>query len=311
MAKIKPTRVTFQQILVIGDDKLSCSLAVCFSSSADRVVWYTSSGQNGSEQLRRHVENLAENDWPVTASVEAIDQWPNMKPFHLVCISNQIPLPEIRLLIHQIEETSHEELIIAIGTGGVPLAEFQAESSKPENIVGLNWTEPAHTTFFMEIIANEITKATIPQILSAAGKTQWKKDPFIINGEYGIQDRMMSALIREALFLVKNDYASPSDIDTACRNDGGTYLPFAGNFRYMDLMGTYLYGLVMEELNAELSTDNTVIDILKQMSTAGKVGVEVGEGFYSYSEDDIQDIHQKMSAFSFEMRDLMGKYMER
>ena len=190
-----------------------------------------------------------------------------------------MPVDEIKQLIHKLEAAGHAELIIAVGTAGVPLGEFQAESSHPENIIGVNWSEPAHTTYFMEIVANKVTEPAIAAQLLSAGKNSWNKDPYLIKGELGIQDRMMSALLREALYLIKNDYASPSDIDRACRNDAGTYLPFSGNFRYMDLMGTYLYGVVMEDLNKDLSTDNTVVEMLQKMVADGRTGVEAGQGF--------------------------------
>lgn len=196
---------------------------------------------------------------------------------------------------------------MAIGTAGVPLVELQTGSSNPENIIGVNWSEPAYTTYFMEIVANKITKPAIATQLLHAGRNSWNKDPYLIEGELSIQDRMMSALLREALYMVKNGYASPSDIDRACRNDAGTYLPFSGNFRYMDLMGTFLYGMVMENLNKELSTDNTVVEILQEMVADGRIGLEARQGFYSYDEEDASNIDQKMRTFSFAIRQLMEK----
>jgi len=306
----KELNLPFQQILIIGEDKLSCSLSVCLSGHKGVVTWYTLQVQDGLDRLRLHHCDMVANTWPDSAVISVTDQWPNIGSFHLIWISNQIPLGEIKRLIRKLEEVGQDELIIAVGTAGIPLAEFQAETSKPENIVGINWTEPVHTTYFMEIVANEITKPAIPNQLLNAGKNNWNKDPYLINGEVGIQDRMMSALLREALFLIKNDYSSPLDIDRACRNDAGTYLPFIGNFRYMDLMGTYLYGLVMEELNKELSTDNSVVEILHKMVSDGHTGVEAGQGFYTYDKEDARNVDQKMRTFSFDIRELMDKYVK-
>lgn len=306
--KNKVNNIPLEHILVIGDDKLSCSLAVCLAGGIAHVTWFTSNANQGNGQLQKHVENLREKNWPSINKVIVTSEWPAIDRFDMIYISGQIPLEDIRGYISRIEQTNREERIIAIETVGLPLSAFQSNSQMPENIVGLNWSEPVHTTYFMEIIANEKTKKSIPLRLMEAGENRWKKDPYLVQGDHSIQERMMAALMREALFLVANGYALPSDIDKSCRNDGGSYLPFAGVFRYMDLMGTYLYGVVMGKLNKELSTDNSVGEILKKMITEGKTGMEAGEGFYSYSVAKRKNITHKMNAFAFEIRQLMEKY---
>jgi len=300
----------FQDILIIGEGKLSCSLSVCLALSASNVTWYTSTKQESLDRLHLHQQDTSANQWPKAAPVSVIDQWPDISSCQLVFISAEMPVDEIKRFINKLESVGQAEFIIAIGTAGLPLSELQTGSRHPENIVGVNWSEPVHTSYFMEIVANKITNATISDQLLRVGKDYWSKDPYLVEGEYGIQDRLISALIREALYLVKNDYASPSDIDRACRNDAGTYLPFAGNFRYMDLMGTYLYGVVMEKLNKELSTDNTVVGILQNMVANERTGMEAGQGFYSYDEEEAGRIDQKMRTFGFAIQKLMGKYID-
>ena len=303
----KASNNPLEHILVIGNDKLSCSLVACLAVGTTQVTWLTSQVDQGKEELQNHTENLEKNNWPPINKVLVTNEWPVLIPFHLVCISNQTPIVDTRNYITRIEK-ANAETIIAIGTAGLPLSDYQVESQRPGNIVGVNWAVPVHTTYFMEIIANEKTRRAVSDILMHAGEKKWKKDPYLVTGEFSIQERMMSALMREALFLVGNGYALPSDIDTSCRNDGGSYLPFAGVFRYMDLMGTYLYGVVMSKLNEELSTDNSVLDMLDEMVDEGRIGVEASEGFYSYSPEEVRKLEQKMNAFSYDIRQLMAKY---
>lgn len=299
----------FSQILIIGEDTLSSSLAVCMAQNEQAVTWYTSTMSQGQERVALHHQDIIANKWPEPTLLTVTDQWPDIEVFDLVFIGQQLPVEEIIQYIQSIEDVSKPDVIIAVSISGVQLSEYQRISSRPENIIGVNWSEPVHTSYFMEIVANEITSPSLATQLMRTGKDSWNKDPYLIDGELGVQNKMMCALIREALFLVKNEYASPADIDRACRNDAGSYLPFAGNFRYMDLMGTYLYGVVMENLNKELSIDNTVLDILQKMLSTGYTGVEVLQGFYTYDEEDGISIDQKMRAFGFTIRQLMRKYM--
>src|SRR5690606_19420495 len=180
-------------------------------------------------------------------------------------------------LIRRLESCVREGAVIAINMEGIPLAELQAVSQHPDRIVGLNWCYPADLTFFLEIICNEKTLPDHVRELEVLAKKGWFKDPYIVRSGFSVRARMMAAWAREAFYLVENGYASMESIDRACRNDAGYYLPFAGNFRYMDLMGTYAYGTVMKDLNPELSNATAVPD-------------SVVAGFDQYTVADPEDL---------------------
>ncbi len=298
---------SFDKILLVGDDKICESLSICFAMTSSAVTWYTSHLKTGIEQLKKIDGDITRHGWQLKAMPTVIDHWPVKGSFDLVYLSNQIPHRPAKDFIKKVEDL-HAKPTIAVGLVRHPLSSYQEGTSHPANLVGLNWAEPAYNTFFMEIVANEKTDPEVANRLHWVGKNVWRKDPYLIKGEFGIQHRLMAAMLREALFLLKNHYASAADIDRACRNDAGTYLPFAGNFRYMDLMGTYLYGLVMEELNGTLSNDNSVRGILDEMVANHCGGMHERKGFYKYPENSTEMIDQKMRQFSFTIRNLMEKF---
>jgi len=115
-------------------------------------------------------------------------------------------------------------------------------------------------------------------------------------------------MVREAFYLVQNRYASIEDIDRACRNDAGYYLPFAGNFRYMDLMGTYAYGLVMKDLNKELSTESIIPEFFKKIMEEGGKGMENKNGFYQYNEEEVKKWNKLFNSFSYKIKRIIEKY---
>jgi 3-hydroxybutyryl-CoA dehydrogenase len=118
----------------------------------------------------------------------------------------------------------------------------------------------------------------------------------------------MCSLLREAFFLVQNKYADIEDIDRACRNDAGYYLSFAGNFRYMDLMGLYAYGVVMNDLNAELSKETKPPAFFNDMMKRKDYGMNTGKGFYEYSEEEASKLGEEFEKFSFEIDKIIRKY---
>ena len=211
-------------------------------------------------------------------------------------------------LIYQLEEALSPEAIIGLNTESFLLEELQQNAKHPCRIIGLNWCEPAHTTAFLEIIANRLTPDVIVKKVEALAVKGWSKDPYIVHCGYSVRARLMAALAREAFYLVENGYASVEDIDRACRNDAGYYLPFAGNCRYMDMMGTYAYGLVMKDLNRELSKATQPPALFTRLINAGKTGMENKGGFYNYAEGAGEQWEEQFRKFSFEIKAIIEKY---
>ncbi|SEJ58690.1 3-hydroxybutyryl-CoA dehydrogenase [Dyadobacter sp. SG02] len=210
--------------------------------------------------------------------------------------------------IKRIEEKVPAGTLIAVNTESIGLDILQENALHPGRIIGLNWTEPADQTYFLEMIANETTNASEVTHLEEIARTAWNKDPYVIRGNAGIRMRLLGALIREAFFLVQNGYANAEDIDRACRNDAGYYLPFAGNLRYMDLMGTYAYGMVMKDLNRELATDTMLPGFFTDMVGRGDWGMDELEGFYRYKPGEASRWRELLGKFSQEIHELIGQY---
>lgn len=215
---------------------------------------------------------------------------------------------EKKAILRQLEDHISADTLIGMNTESIPLSTLQQDCDYPERVIGLNWVEPVHTTFFLEIIANDQTGKEPANDLFRLAKACWNKDPYLVCNDVSVRAKMFSAMVREAFFLVQNGYASVEDIDRACRNDAGYYLPFSGNFRYMDLMGAYAYGLVMKDLNPELSQATAVPEFFKEIIRQGRLGMEYQEGFYAYEEDEAEYWKKLFSRFSHQIREIICKY---
>jgi len=217
-------------------------------------------------------------------------------------------LSEKRSIIEKLEKSLSSTSVIAINTEMIPLSHLQKGCLHPERIIGLNWVEPAHTTFFLELISNEVNDDKVVKKIKNHARKFWRKDPYVVKTDIGIRAKLLCGMVREAFYLVENGYASIEDIDRACRNDAGYYLPFAGNFRYMDLMGTYAYGLVMKDLNRELSNESEIPQFFKAIIDKGGKGMENGKGFYSYDEEEVKKWHKLFNGFSYKIMEIIEKY---
>lgn len=301
---------SFPEILVIGKGRLASSLPVALATAGSRVTVCANEENNLRSAIENHCRDIYEKCQVSVFDhiyLYKSDDFPEVKT--LTFIVGLMDKAEIQEILERLENGGNTDAIIAISTDHIPLTELQKGRLKPSNILIVNWTEPAHTTLFLEIIYNHATDPAIVRQLEHSARFDWGKDPYKVEAEIGVRGRMTAAMIREALYLIEHGYANIEDIDRACRNDAGTYLPFAGNFQYMDLMGTYAYGVVMEKLNKELSKASTAPDFFTAPFPSSDQDAERFQPFfYQYTSGDMEKWEKRMRNFSFEIRSLMEKY---
>lgn len=299
----------FPEILILGMGRTASSVAVCLAASGSAVTLCCEDLEMHQARIETHLSDLGLH-LGITETKKILvtreKTWSETQ--NLVFITGYSDLAQIQSLIQFLEDFHSRDLIIAVSTDHIELNSLQRHSQRPENIVVVNWSEPAHTTFFMEIVFNAQTDQQIITRLENAARKSWNKDPYTIRAELGVRGRMCTAMLREALYLIDKGYANIEDIDRACRNDAGTYMPFVGNFQYMDLMGTFAYGVVMGKLNQELYNGTAPPPFFNQISGDGRGGEAEKSSFYEYSAEDMEEWDLRMRNFSFEVRSLISKY---
>lgn len=296
-----------QTILLVGSDTLAYSLLVCLRKAGQAVIFKTENVEHTLEYLSSHV-NERQAGGAESEDLKVVTDYNFSEDIKLVIAVTAEDLHLKAKLIRELESHVSTDTIIAINTESIALHLLQNDMQAPERILGANWVEPAYTTFFLEIIANSVTSQDCIAYLKTIATERWSKDPYVITGESGIRAQLLAALIREAFYLVTNDYATVEDVDRACRNDAGYYMPFAGNLRYMDLMGTYAYGMVMEDLNRELAKDGEVPAFFASMIRNGESGMQSGRGFYHYQPGEAGKWKGLLKQFSEQIGMLIDKY---
>jgi 3-hydroxybutyryl-CoA dehydrogenase len=291
-------------VLLIGNGDLVASVAMCLLSAGHHVNVCTENVAAFKQLLKKSMVSQKKD---AALNNINIDTGYNINnDCKLVIAINQEDLQIKQQLIKRIESFITKDAILAINTESIDLNILQAGCMYPDRLIGLNWSEPANTTFFLEIIASENNHGLADEVFILA-KSSWAKDPYIVKNT-GIRSRLVSAMAREAFFLVDNGYASVVDIDRACRNDAGYYLPFSGNCRYMDLMGTSAYGVVMKDLNPDLSKDKDLPEFLEKILQDGGLGMENKKGFYKYSDKEVEKWKNTMEEFSSQIHSIIEKY---
>jgi 3-hydroxybutyryl-CoA dehydrogenase len=99
--------------------------------------------------------------------------------------------------------------------------------------------------------------------------------------------RLQSAVLREALALVRDGVASVEDVEAILKLGYATRLPAMGPFEHSDLGGldliTKIADTVWPYLDCSQTTQGTP---LARLVEQGDLGMKTGRGFYDWSERD-------------------------
>lgn len=297
-------------VLLAGKGNLIPGIAVCLLQAGHRVNLWTDKAEEPVNAILAHLSSANAGNGKDSVETDRLQVSGNLKELRDCRIAVAVTpedLAEKRNMIRQLEDHLSPDAIIGINSESIGLDELQQESRNAERILGLNWVEPAHTTRFLEVISNEAVKENIAGQLCSLARSDWKKDPYVVEN-FGIRSRLICAMVREAFYLVDNGYASVEDIDRACRNDAGYYLPFAGNCRYMDLMGTYGYGMVMKDLNPDLSKEQQLPDFFTDILKRGGLGMKNGKGLYHYTRKEVKRWNNTFKKFSYQIEKIINRY---
>ncbi|WP_226576252.1 3-hydroxyacyl-CoA dehydrogenase NAD-binding domain-containing protein [Acuticoccus sediminis] len=136
-----------------------------------------------------------------------------------------------RALLAEIERHVGTEVVIASSSSALHVTQMQADCARPERIVLAHPFNPAHIMPLVEIVGGERTDPALPERMRAFYEAVGKK-PVILNREVTghLALRLMGAMWREAIALVRDGVASAEDVDRAFVYGPGPKWGLQGSF---------------------------------------------------------------------------------
>jgi 3-hydroxybutyryl-CoA dehydrogenase len=184
----------------------------------------------------------------------------------------------------EIEAAAPADCIFASNTSVIPITGIMGKLETRARALGTHWWNPPHLIPLVEVIRTEWTSdsamAAMVDLLAAIGKTpvRVEKD---IPGFVG--NRLQHALWREAISLVENGVCSAGAVDAVIRTSFGRRLAVLGPLENADLVGTDLTLDIHDNVLFDLESRPGPSPYLRELVTAGKLGVKTGEGFMKWS----------------------------
>ncbi len=199
-------------------------------------------------------------------------------------------------IFEELDSICPSHTILASNTTALMPSQVGLKAERKDKILNTHYFNPPYLIPLVELIrstdtADETVTVTF-DLLTAIGKT-----PAMIEKEVlgFVGPRLQAALIREAFAIVEQGIASAETVDLVVRNSFGRRLSVAGPFEVFELAGWDLVLAAFEELYKDLNSSSDINPLLCQMVESGKLGVKSKAGFYSWTDDKIQALRDRMN----------------
>lgn len=208
-------------------------------------------------------------------------------------------------IYRELESVIAENVVIATNTSGISISLLQEELTNKERFIGMHWAEPAEITRYLEISRAKDTANYAVEVGVAIGK-RCGKQPTVLNYDVAglISNRLMYAMVREAMHIVESGVADVETVDRSFRNDIGWWATLCGPFRWMDITGLPIYAKVMEGLLPELSKNDNVPELIQEK-------VRSNSKFYEYKDSEENEWEETWTDFTHDLSELVKKYEKR
>jgi 3-hydroxybutyryl-CoA dehydrogenase/5-formyl-3-hydroxy-2-methylpyridine 4-carboxylate dehydrogenase len=194
----------------------------------------------------------------------------------------------------ELEGQVREDTILASNTSGIPITKLGEAVKTPNRVVGMHWSNPPHVIPVIEVIRGAHTdQATIDatnRVVERIGMVpaEVKRD---IPGF--VENRILYAIMREALHLLDEGVASAEDIDKITKWGIGYKLAVIGPLELLDVAGLDIYTAVASYLNKDLSNESGISSTVTSKVEQGKLGLKTQGGLFEYTPEKIQQLQQQ------------------
>lgn len=278
------------KIAVIGTGTMGAGIVQAFAQAGRKVTMKSrsqSSNDKAFGKITKSLSKLVEKGKMAQADMDAVianitltTEYNDIADADLI-IEAAVEEMDLKIeLFKMLDTLCKQETIIATNTSSLSITAIANAVSRPSQIIGMHFFNPAPVMKLVELIkgkktSEEVFKA-IYDLCAAIGKTPVAVDEapgFVVN-------RILIPMINEAVGILADGVATKEDIDNAMKL--GANHPM-GPLALGDLIGLDVCLAIMEVLHSEFGEDKyRPHPLLRKMVRANLLGRKTGEGFYKY-----------------------------
>ncbi len=282
--------MTIQRVGILGSGIMGSGIAEVAAKAGIEVVLRSramSSAQAMRDKLSKSLDKQVDRNKlervdadAVLERVTATDHLGDLVDCDLVIESVVEDLTVKLPLFAELDSICKPEAILATNTSTLAVVEMAMATSRPEQVCGVHFFNPAPMMSLVEVIAPlTASQATIDTVTDFA--QQCGKSPVQVKDRAGfIVNALLFPYLNNAARMLENGTASAEDIDEAMK--GGCNFPM-GPLALLDLVGLDTSVSILDALYDEFKDPNyAAVPSLRRLVTAGRLGRKSGAGFYDY-----------------------------
>ncbi len=184
-------------------------------------------------------------------------------------------------LFANLDEICKPGAVLATTTSSLPVVEMAAATTRPDDVVGMHFFNPAAIMKLVEVVAHV---STAPDVIATAAEVCRRTGKHAVHcGDRAgfIVNALLFPYLNDAVRMLEAHYATADEIDLAMKVGCG--LPM-GPFELLDVVGNDVSLAIQQTLYREFREPGFApAPMLEHLVTAGYLGRKTGRGFRSYA----------------------------
>ncbi len=282
---------TVSSVGVAGSGTMASGIAEVFAKAGYSVVLAARSLEKAekakariAKSLGRSVEKGRLTAEARDAALSAIAPAGSLDAFADVDLAVEAVAEDLAVkqeLFKALDKVCKPGAVLATTTSSLPVVACARATSRPQDVIGMHFFNPAPAMKLVEIVRTVLTADDVHATVRAVC-AKVRKHPVDCGDRAGfIVNALLFPYLNNAIKMVEEHYASLDDIDAAMKLGGGYPM---GPFELLDVVGLDVSLAIEKVLHAEFRDPGLApAPLLEHLVAAGCLGRKTGRGFREYA----------------------------